>query len=166
MHFFALKQNTAGSAGSRRLTQAWASHSGPGRAARAEPCIAGPAAQAEPRGPDAVFPSVRRPVPTARGRAGFEHKLGAKLRPYLTFARLWPFLSLPSTTLDPLGPGCPFLISSPPSRKNTLTVVSRFGKSMALPFSTPRWEGSVTALEWPLTVDSRTALAAFLKTRS
>lgn len=137
VRFFAVTHNTAESAGSRRQL---------GASLRAWTC-----------GPACVSSGFRSPARAERPRrrfspgpadlcsrqwvrealAEFEHELGAKLRPYLTLARLWPFSSLPSTTLAHLGPGCPLLINSPPSHKNTLTVVSGFGKSITLPSARP-----------------------------
>lgn len=137
VRFFAVTHNTAESAGSRRQL---------GASLRAWTCglacvssgFRSPARAERPRrrfSPGPADLCSRQWVREAL--AEFEHELGAKLRPYLTLARLWPFSSLPSTTLAHLGPGCPLLINSPPSHKNTLTVVSGFGKSITLPSARP-----------------------------
>lgn len=137
VRFFAVTHNTAESAGSRRQLgaslRAWTCglacvSSGFRSPARAER----PRRRFSPRPADLCSRQWVR-----EALAEFEHELGAKLRPYLTLAWLWPFSSLPSTTLAHLGPGCPLLINSPPSHKNTLTVVSGFGKSITLPSARP-----------------------------
>lgn len=165
VRFFAVTHNTAESAGSRRQL---------GASLRAWTCglacvssgFRSPARAERPRrrfSPGPADLCSRQWVREAL--AEFEHELGAKLRPYLTLARPCRSRHCPPRPLPTSGRAVPSSSTHLPATKTRSLWFPGLGNRSCF-HPPPRWGVWVTALEWPLPVDSRTALAAFLKTRS